>query len=52
MSLALAKVSSSMKFGVVVFKACILDSHGGPLAKVGLSTKFGVPVLKASILNS
>ena len=38
----LAKVGSSAKFGVLVFKASILDSLGGPLAKVGSSAKFGV----------
>ena len=39
----------SAKFGVVVFKASILDL-GGPSAKVGSSVKFGVAVFKASIL--
>ena len=46
-----AKVGSSVKFGVLVFKASILDSLGAPLAKVGSSAKFGVAVFKASILN-
>ena len=45
-----AKVSSSAKFGVAVFKASILDSLGGPSAKVGLSANFGVLVFKASLL--
>ena len=50
---SIAKVCSSAKFGVLVFKASILYSHwGGPLAKVGLSAKFGVLVFKASILDS
>ena len=49
----LAKVGSSAKFGVVVFKASILDSLvGGPSAKVGSSAKFGVVVFKASMLDS
>ena len=49
----MAKVCSSAKFGVVVFKASILYSLGlGPLAKVGSSAKFGVAVFKASILDS
>ena len=52
MSVASAKVDSSVKFGVVVFKASILNSLGGPLAKVGLSAKCGVAVCKASILDS
>ena len=47
-----AKVGSSAKFGVLVFKASILDSLGGPLAKVGSSAKFGVVVFKASMLYS
>ena len=47
-----AKVGSSAKFGVAVFKVSILNLLGGPLAKVGLSAKFGVAVFKASILNS
>ena len=42
----MAKVGSSAKFGVAVFKASILDSLGGPLAKVGSSAKFGVLVFK------
>ena len=33
----LAKVGFSAKFGVVVFKASILNSMGGPLGKVGSS---------------
>ena len=49
----LAKVGSSAKFGVLVFKASMLYSLGlGPSAKVGSSAKFGVLVFKASILNS
>ena len=49
----MAKVGLSAKFGVVTFKASILDSQGGcPSAKVGSSAKFGVVVFKASILNS
>ena len=47
-----AKVGSSIKFGVVVFKASILNSLGGPSAKVDLSAMFDVVVFKASILNS
>ena len=46
----LAKVGSSAKFGIAVFKASILDSLGGPSAKVGSSAKFGVLVFKASLL--
>ena len=42
----LAKVGSSAKFGVAVFKACILNYPGGPSAKVGSSAKFGVAVFK------
>ena len=45
----LAKVVSSAKFGVVVFKVSILDSLGGPSAKVGSSANFGVLVFKASM---
>ena len=46
-----AKVGSSAKFGVAVFKASILNSLlGGPSAKVGLSANFGVLVFKASLL--
>ena len=45
----LAKVGLSAKFGVVVCKASILDSLGGPSAKEGLSAKFGVVVFKASM---
>ena len=52
MSVALAKVGSSAKFGVVVCKASILYSLGGPSAKVGLSAKFCVVLFKASILDS
>ena len=52
MSVALAKVGSSAKFGVVVFKASILDSLWGPLARVGFSAKFCAVVFKASILDS
>ena len=48
----MAKVVSSAKFGVAIFKASILYSLRGPSAKVGLSAKFGVAVLEASILNS
>ena len=47
----MAKVGSSANLGVLVFKASILDSLGGPSAKVGLSAKLGVVVFKASILN-
>ena len=47
----LAKVGSSAKFGVAVFKASMLNLPGGPSAKVGSSAKFGVAVFKASILN-
>ena len=47
----LAKVGSSAKFGVVVFKTSILNSQGGPLVKVGLFAKLGVLVFKASLLN-
>ena len=48
---SLAKVGSSAKFGVAVFKASILNSLvGGPLAKVGLTANFGVLVFKASLL--
>ena len=48
----LAKIGSSAKFGVVVFKASMLYSLGlGPSDKVGLSAKFGVGVFKASILD-
>ena len=52
MSVALAKVGSSVKFGVAVFKASILNSLGGSSAKVGKSAKFGVVVFKASLLYS
>ena len=45
-----AKVCSSAKFCVTVFKASILESLGGPSAKVGLSAKFCVPVFKTSLL--
>ena len=45
----LAKVGSSAKFGVVLFKASILKSVGGPLAKVGSFANFDVLVFKASI---
>ena len=45
-----AKVGSSAKFGVAVFKASILDSLGGPSAKVCLSAKFCVPIFKTSML--
>ena len=38
-----AKVGLSAKFGVVVFKASILDSLGGPSAKEGLSAKYEHP---------
>ena len=41
----LAKVGSSAKFGVAVFKASILYSLGGPSAKVGLSANFCVSLL-------
>ena len=51
----LAKVGSSAKFGVVVFKASILNSlvvgvRWGPSAKVCLSAKFCALVFKASML--
>ena len=45
-----AKVCSSAKFGVAVFKESILDSLGGQSAKVGSSPKFCVTVFKASLL--
>ena len=35
-----AKVCSSAKFGVVVFKACILNSEGGQSAKVVFVCQF------------
>ena len=47
-----AKVGSSAKCAVAIFKASILNSMGGPLAKVCLSAKFDVAVFKASILDS
>ena len=47
-----AKVCSTAKFCVPVFKASLLCYLGGPLAKEGSSAKFGVVVFKASILNS
>ena len=46
----MAKVGSSAKFGVAVFKASILNFLGVPLAKVGSSAKFCVVVFKASLL--
>ena len=46
----MAKVCSSAKLGVAVFKASNLDSLGGPSTKVGLSAKFCVLVFKASLL--
>ena len=46
----LAKVCSSAKFGVVVFKACILISEGGPSAKVCFSAKCCVLIFKPSML--
>ena len=48
----LAKVGLSAKFGVVVFKASILNSKGGPLGKMGSSLNFGVAVIHGSILDS
>ena len=49
----LAKVGSSTKFGVAVFKASILMIHlGGQSAKVGSSAKFCVLVFKVSMLYS
>ena len=45
-----AKVGSSAKFGVAVFKASMLD-WGVPSAKVGSSAKLGVAVFKASMLD-
>ena len=47
---SLAKICSSAKLGVAVFKASNLDSLGGPSTKVGLSAKFCVLVFKASLL--
>ena len=47
-----AKVGSSAKFGVAVFKASLLYYLGGPSAKVDLSSKYCVLVFKATILNS
>ena len=47
----LAKIGSSAKFGVAVFKASMLDSLGGPSGKVGSSVNFGVMVFQASILD-
>ena len=46
----LAKVGSSAKFCVLVFKASMLYSLGCPSAKVGSSANFGVLVFKASLL--
>ena len=46
----MAKVGSSAKFCVVVFKASLLW-YWGSLAKEASSAKFGVAVFKASILN-
>ena len=46
----LAKVGSSAKFCVLVFKASLLWYRWGPLAKVGSSAKFCVLVFKASLL--
>ena len=47
----LAKVDSSAKFGVVVFKASMLYSlELGPSARVGSSANFGVLVFKAFLL--
>ena len=37
MSVALAKLGSSAKFGVVVLKTSILDSLGGPSAKISFN---------------
>ena len=48
----LAKVGLSAKFGVVVYKASILNWLGGPSAKVGSSAKFCVLVFKSSLLYS
>ena len=47
-----AKVGSSAKFGVVVFKASLLYYLGGAFGKVVLSAKYCVLVFKASILDS
>ena len=52
MGVPLAKVDSSARFGIAVFKASILNYPEGPLAKGGSSAKFGVAVFKASMLNS
>ena len=46
----LAKVGSSAKFCVLVFKESLLWYQGGPSAKVGSSAKFCVLVFKASQL--
>ena len=43
-----ASASRSAKFGVVVFKACMVD-WGDRSART--STKFGVTVLKASMID-
>ena len=48
----LAKVGSSAKFCVPVFKASLLNYWGDPSAKVCLPAKFSVVVFKASILDS
>ena len=46
----MAKVGSSAKFCVVVFKSSLLWYLGGPLTKVGSSAKFCVVVCKSSLL--
>ena len=46
----LAKVGSSAKFCVVVYKSSLLWYWGVPLAKVGSSAKFCVVVCKSSLL--
>ena len=45
-----AKVGSSANFGVLVFKASLLDYPGGPSAKVCSSAKNCVLVFKAPML--
>ena len=45
-----AKVGSSAKFGVAVFKVSILQLLGGTSAKVCLFAKFRVLVFKAFML--
>ena len=53
MSVALAKVGSSAKFGVEGFKVSILDSLGGSISQSRLHLpSFDVAVFKVSILDS